>query len=174
MVDFRKYKKSSPDESKMYEYSQTLINDWPFFYKFHGKNELRNYYYSSVFDIEYYEETKDKLFLYKFDKNNKTLDMNNTILAYWMGYGERTETPSLYLSSVLPEERIIESVYRVDNDKARKLSELYSLFNIVGGLRILQEASRSGCYHCGGQFDMHIASPFKHQSCIGIGKPHLR
>ena len=82
--------------------------------------------------------------------------MNNTILAYWMGYGERTETPSLYLSSVLPEERIIESVYRVDNDKARKLSELYSLFNIIGGLRILQEASRSGCYHCGGHFDNRL------------------
>lgn len=150
ILDKKRYVKPDPTDQKMFEYSQALIKEWPYFYKFIGKPELRGYYLSAVFDQEYYEERADHLFYYRFSKDNKTLDLNNTVLAHFMGFGQRTASPSLYLTGLLPEERIIESTYRVDIEKAQKLNDLFDLYNIIGGLRIFQISELSGCEHCKG------------------------
>lgn len=136
-------------EQKMLEYSQTLINDWPFTYKFHGKADLRKLYFSMVFDSEFYEEI-DQLFYYKPDKNSRVLDVTNTMLAYFSGFGDRTSSPSVYLSSTLGEERTMEGVFRVDLQKAKALNDLYSLLHLLGGLNLIDSASQTGCRQCGG------------------------
>ncbi len=151
IIDKKRYTKPDPTDQKIFEYSQALIKEWPYFYKFLGKQELRGYYLAVVFDQEFYEERDGHLFYYKFNKHNKALDLNNTVLAHFMGFGKRTANPSLYLTGLLPEERIIESVYRVDIDKAHKLNDLFDLYNLVGGLRIFQTSEEAGCESCRGQ-----------------------
>lgn len=156
MIDRKAFAKPDPTDQKIFEYSQYLVNEWPYLYKFEGKPELRGFYNYAIFNHELMEERKDYLFYFKFDVNNKVLDVNTTILAHFMGFGKRTDSPAIYLSSLLPEERIIEAAYKVDLEKSERLSDIYDLFNLLGGLRLFKEASKVGCDRCEGSVDTKI------------------
>lgn len=140
------------DHEKIMEFSQSIIKKWPYLYQFRGKAELRGYYLKVVFDKEYYTE-RDGLYYYNITQKNKVLDRNNSILVHYMGSGVRPKDSSLYLSSVITEERIIEAAGRIDSRTAARLSSLYDVFALAGGLNLFKTSSVHGCEHCGGRTD---------------------
>lgn len=153
VLDPTVFKKPDPADQKFFEYSQSLINDWPYQYKFHGREDLRKLYFSLVFDKEFYEE-KDLLFYYKVDEHSRVLDITHTLMAYFSGFGDRTKAPSVYMSSLLPEERTIEATYAMSNERAKQLCDIHSLFHLLGGMKVLEDSQVTGCQHCGGSVDL--------------------
>ena len=148
-VDPDMFRRSDPGDQKLYEYSQNVVNDWPYLYKFHGKEDLRKLYYSMVFDKEFYEERNEMMYC-KLDKHSRVLDVNNTLMAYFTGYGDRTSAPSVYFSSLILEERIMEATYSMTKARSRQLCDLNSLQHILASTSILETAKISGCSECGG------------------------
>lgn len=148
-VDPGSFKKPDPGDQKLYEYSQNIVNDWPYLYKFHGKKDLQKLYYTMVFDRDFYEE-RNELFYYKLDKYSRVLDVNNTLMAYFTGYGDRTPSPSVYLSALILEERVIEATYSCITDRSRQLCDLNSLQHILASVSLLESSVHAGCSECGG------------------------
>jgi hypothetical protein len=159
VLDRKRLARPEAADEKMLEYSQTLITQWPYLYKFHGKAELRGYYLASVFDREFQKE-RDGLFYYLFNSKDEVLDMTTNLLVQFSGVGDRTTHPSLYLAGLLAEERVIEAVGKVDNERAKLLSGMYNLYNLAGGLRQFEQALDSPCHQCAspGQIPVQVNS----------------
>lgn len=146
------FKRDKIEDEKYMEYVQSMITEWPYLYKFHGQADLRKFYFSIVFDKQLYEE-KDLLFYYKVDQHSRVFDPIHTLLAYFSGFGERTTAPSLYLSSLLTEEKTMEATYSMTTQRAKQLCDLHSLLHFFAGLSLIEESEKTGCQHCGGEYN---------------------
>ena len=144
-----------PHKKKMYEYSQYLVKDWPYLYKFEGRAALRGYYYQCVFDREFFTE-KERLLYYKMHSHNEVFDAWSSVKALFMGEGDRPKIPRLYLGGLVGEERVVAAMAGLGGFRhatvaqTEQMLQMAGAFHVVCGLRTMIDAKqRTGCHMCG-------------------------
>lgn len=142
----------TPWQFKLEEYNPQMVTNFPFYHKFVDKPELKGYYHSVVFDREFYRVEGKRFFYDRSGSENKSipvLDTMNTALALFMGNGDRPVPASVHLAGLLNEERILEALATVPtHDRADQYVDLNNLYNLLGGLVIMEDGVLKGCSKC--------------------------